>query len=49
MGDQPKVREDTGAEAKREKAQIFTPRLLYSNTSLSLVSSWMLLEHRHPV
>lgn len=39
MGDQRKVREDTGAEAKREKAQIFTPQLLYSNTSLSLVNS----------
>lgn len=39
MGDPRKVREDTGAEAKREKAQIFTPQLLYSNTSLSLVSS----------
>lgn len=39
MGDPCKVREDTGAEAKREKAQIFTPQLLYSNTSLALVSS----------
>lgn len=39
MGDQPKVREDTGAEAKREKSQIFIPQLLYSNTSLSLVNS----------
>lgn len=41
------MREDRGAEAKREKAQIFIQQLLHSKNNLCFINLYVLLEDQH--